>query len=103
MITPEQCPGYQGCAVPLCFKDVSLTPACWYPGEPVCKLRQAPKWVKTQRRIAKKLGIPKDADNGREELGSFSVLMLEAVRAVTTKIRGIDLETETEAAWLNKR
>ena len=103
MTSPEQCPGYQECTAPLCFMDKSLTQACWYPGEPVCKLRQVPKWVKTQRRIAKALGIPKDADKGQEHYGAFSVQMLESVKRITSKIRGVDFESETEQAWLNKR
>ena len=103
MISPEQCPGYQGCAAPLCFVDKSLAQACWYPGEPVCKLRQVPKWIKIQRRITKVLGIRKDADNGQERYGAFTVKMLEAVRRMTPQIRGIDTETEAELAWLNKR
>lgn len=102
-ITNAQCHGYQGCTAPLCFMDKSLAQACWYPGEPVCKLRQVPKWVKKQRRIAKALGIAKDADKGIEDYGAFTVKMLEVIRAVSSKIKGINFETETEQAWLNKR
>jgi len=99
----SRCPNFEGCSAPLCHIDKSLSQAVWYPGEPVCKLRQCPKWVKMQRRIAKVLGIPKDADNGQEAYGAFSVQMLESAKRITPKIRGIDFESETEGAWHNKR
>jgi len=51
----EECSNFDICSAPLCPLDKdSLENGIWYPDEEICRKRNAPMWVKAQRKIVKK-------------------------------------------------
>jgi len=51
------CPRFEQCSAPLCpLDEKGSLPGVWYPDEEICKKTPAPKWVRRQRKIAKKTG-----------------------------------------------
>ena len=97
MITPEQCPGFEGCKAPLCPVDSSFGLALWFPNEPVCQARayRGEPWRKAQIKIARKA-----IDRG----SCYTVKMLSAVKVVRREIRGIadGEDAEAQSAWLRQ-
>jgi len=79
----ESCYSYKnGCNAQLCPLDPSsLDNALWYPDETICRRRGLPdtKWIKTQRKIAKKA---KDCDTFYQ----FSDLV--SIQRVSAGIKG---------------
>ncbi|MFO8101068.1 MAG: hypothetical protein R6U37_02700 [Dehalococcoidia bacterium] len=90
------CRHYQNCDAPLCPEDPNVRQCIWFPGEPVCRLKNAPEWVAKQRKIARLKGI----DSGKY----FTVRILEKIREITPEIEGADPELfEGEKAWLARQ
>ena len=90
------CPHYKVCDAPLCPKDINFGRYQWFPGEPVCKLKDAPDWVDKQRKINR----IKEIDTSK----FFTFKMLNAIESVTADIDGVDPELVTgEKIWLTKR
>ncbi|MDR2177543.1 MAG: hypothetical protein LBP20_05815 [Treponema sp.] len=85
------CKYFDGCSAPLCPRDGGLEKRAWFPDEDICRLADAPGWVKRQRKIAKK------AAPG----GYFTPAMLEQDCRVTKGMRGIDPngDERERAAW----
>lgn len=54
-----ECNSFEKCSAPICPLDHPEN-AIWYPSEDTCTKRPIPKWVKKQRRIAKKTKKPGD-------------------------------------------
>jgi len=85
---------YKDCAAPLCPKDVSFGKRVWFPYEPVCRLKDAPEWVKKQRQIARLKGI----DDGKY----FTFRMLKKIDEVRRDMQGADPDYVTaERIWFN--
>ena len=77
-----KCPYFDTCDAPLCVNDASsLKNGIWYPDEPICKIRNAPEWVKRQRKIAKKV---------REKNKYFTLEMLKHRARITAALEGLD-------------
>jgi len=46
---------WEKCSAPICPEDEqSLKKSIWYPDEKICTQRDAPDWVRTQRKVAKR-------------------------------------------------
>ena len=87
------CRHYKNCDAPLCPEDVNVKQCLWFPGEPVCRLRNAPEWIAKQRRINRVKSI------NREKY--FTVRMLERIKEITSDLEGADSELfKGEKAWL---
>ena len=86
--TDPPCSIYNRCSAPICpLHDISK--AIWYADEPICSKREfstTEKFIKVQRRIAKKTKRNTDA-------GFFTKDMLNSIGGVTSKIRGTDPST----------
>ena len=92
------CPNFNSCDSPLCFLDeTSVKSGIWYPGEGICRRRDAPDWVRKQKAIAK-TKAPSDK--------YFTVEMLEAIKQVRKGIGGINPDQplrqakEAEGKWI---
>jgi hypothetical protein len=48
------CKYFEACDAPMCPKQEPVK-TVWFPGESVCKLQDAPGWVKRQRKVARKV------------------------------------------------
>jgi len=95
------CPHFElGCDAPLCPIHPSVVNSIWYPDEEVCKRRNAPDWVKKQRRTVKAKSPPDRF---------FTIAMLEAVHQIRPGIEGlnpdvpIDQSAVREQNWISKR
>ena len=95
-IGPNECRFYEGCTAPLCPLNTNLGRSIWYPGEPVCHLKEAPDWARKQRRIARLPGI----DHSR----CFTIRMLTSLAQVNKGLQGIPPDDpEEEKAWLRQQ
>ena len=84
------CPNFNSCDSPLCFLDeTSVRNGIWYPGEEVCRRRDAPDWVRKQKAIVK-TKAPKDK--------YFTVAMLRAIKQVRKGIGGVSPDQPLEQA-----
>jgi len=82
----EDCPSFDTCGAPLCPLDLeSLKNGIFYPDEEICKRRNAPAWIKVQRKIAKKTG---DKDK------YFTYEMLAQNCVISKGITGLDPDKE---------
>jgi hypothetical protein len=75
--------------------DEGMAQAIWFADEPVCRLQDAPEWVKRQKKLAK-TGAPVTA-------GCFTLPMLERHCVVGKKISGIAPDADRKVAeenWL---
>ena len=89
------CRHYQNCDAPLCPEDINLKQCLWFPGEPICRLKNAPDWVNKQRKISRLKGIDKEK--------YFTVRILERIKEINRDLEGADPELfEGEKAWLAK-
>ncbi len=91
------CAHFEHCNAPLCPQNAeSLEHAAWFPDEEICKLSNAPAWVRRQRRIAR-VANPE---------GLFTVAMLAADCILRRGIQGLDPDRAAasrqndEAKWL---
>ena len=78
----ETCPSYGKCSAPLCpLDDKTLQTCIWYPDEPICVRHNLPdtKWLKVQRRIAKRT---KNRDT------FYRLSDLRRIRRVSPSIKG---------------
>ncbi len=90
------CHHYQNCDAPLCPEDVNLKQCLWFPGEPVCRLKNAPEWAHKQRKIAKLKNIDKEK--------YFTVRILDRIKEITDDLQGADTElSQGEKAWLSNQ
>ncbi len=90
------CRYYQNCDAPLCPQDVNVKQCIWFPGEPICRLKDAPEWVAKQRKISKLKGIDQEK--------YFTVRILESIREITSDLEGANTEFfEGERAWLARQ
>ena len=90
------CRHYQNCDAPLCPEDVNVKSCLWFPGEPICRLRNGPDWVLKQRKLSR----VKDIDPEK----CFTVRMLERIEDIASEIEGANPETaRAEAVWLAKQ
>ena len=91
-----QCPKFERCNAALCPHDI--TPGMlWYADTEVCRSADAPRWVKTQRKIAKL-----NPDPHRW----FTKKMLESIRRVDKGILGIEsvgYSAAKEKEWIASR
>jgi hypothetical protein len=76
------CKHFEDCSVPICPRDAGAAQAVWFADEQVCRLQDAPEWVKRQRKIAK-IGVSATA-------GCFTLNMLERRCVIGKKITGTD-------------
>ncbi|MFO8009832.1 MAG: hypothetical protein R6U89_03360 [Dehalococcoidia bacterium] len=89
------CRYYNDCDAPLCPQDINLEQCLWFPREQVCRLRNAPDWVKKQRKISRIKNIDEEA--------YFTVTMLQKIGEITSDIRGADPESvDGEREWLSR-
>ena len=94
------CKYFDGCSAPMCPKHKEAEETQWFPNEDVCCLRDAPAWVKRQRKISKKA---KDKD-----ALFFTFLMLNRDCRISKGIKGIDPDgtkkerDAAEKAWLKR-
>lgn len=92
-IGPNDCNFYEGCEAPLCPLNTNLGRSVWFPGEPVCRLKDSPDWVWKQRRLARLSSI----DRSR----CFTIRMLTNLTHVTKGIQGINPnQPDEERAFL---
>ena len=90
------CRYYQNCDAPLCPEDVNVNQCLWFPGEPVCRLKNSPSWVAKQRKINKLKNID------REKF--FTVRMIERLIDINNDLEGADSNLyQGEKAWLAKQ
>ena len=90
------CHHYQNCDAPLCPEDVNVKQCIWFPGEPICRLKNAPDWVAKQRKIARLKSIDREK--------YFTVRILERIEEITSDVEGADPELfEGEKAWLARK
>jgi len=85
------CPRFEmGCSSPLCPLDEnSINDGIWYPGEEICRRRDAPDWVKRQRAIVK-AKAPSDK--------YFNIAMLRVLKQVRKGIGGVSPDQPLEQA-----
>jgi hypothetical protein len=76
------CKYFEGCSAPICPRDAGAAHAVWFADEPMCRLQDAPEWVKRQRKIAK--------TGATAITGCFTLSMLERHCIVGKKMAGID-------------
>ena len=84
---------------PLCpVQENTVKRGIWYPDEPICQAEQFQEvsWIKKQQQIA--------ALKLTTEDGFFTVRMLEAIRVVSSNLRGADPDDpRAESKWLKQR
>jgi len=81
MSSPD-CWNYENCSAPLCPLDRESETCGWFPDEDVCILKDAPAWVKVQRKLSK-YGIPWTA-------GYFTIEMLKHPCPMGRGAKGLD-------------
>jgi hypothetical protein len=95
-----KCKYFDGCSAPVCPVDTGAADTAWFAGEPCCRLRNVPEWVKRQRKTAE--------TRARETTGCFTVPMLERRCVIGKKMTGIDPDgtdaerKNAEKIWLDK-
>lgn len=90
------CRYYQECEAPMCPKDIDFGKCLWFPGEPVCRLKEVPDWVLKQRKIAKLPAIDPNK--------YFTLRMLNSIDDISLGLEGIDPEYfGGEKLWLSKQ
>jgi hypothetical protein len=82
------CKHFEYCSAPICPKDAKSAQGVWFADEQVCRLQNAPEWVKRQRKITK-TGVSATA-------GCFTLPMLERRCVIGKKITGIDPDATDE-------
>jgi hypothetical protein len=85
------CKSFTTCSAPVCPLDSHIEDASYFPHEPICSSRQATKglkWIKTQRKIARKT-------NNSSDIGYFTHEMLRTTKRVTPKTTGIDPDSQS--------
>lgn len=84
---------------PLCpVQESTLRNGVWYPDEPICQAEQFQdvSWIKKQHQIA---ALKLTTDDG-----FFTVRMLEAIRLVSSSLKGADPDdAKAESKWLRER
>ena len=95
-IGPNECRFYEGCTAPLCPLNTNLGRSFWFPGEPICHLKEAPDWVRKQRKIAR----IKSTDQGR----GFTIRMLASITQTPRGLQGVTPDDPVkERAWLRQQ
>jgi hypothetical protein len=92
----EKCPRFDYCSTALCPRDPHPR-RYWYADTEICKMKNPPKWVKTQKRIQE---INPDPHS------YYTQKMLESVTRVTKDITGISFVgyyKSGEDRWIHDR
>jgi len=93
----EQCKYFDYCNAPLCPLNAKhLIIDAWYPDEEICRLKTVPKWIKTQKKIAKKT---------KDKNKYYTYKMLNRNCKVKIGIAGLDPDKPEKLqlrAWLKK-
>ena len=78
------CPGFEGCASPICPLDKSFNKAAWYADEDICMVRTFRKehWRIIQRKIKKV-----QAKHSVE--GFFTLSLMEKMFRITGRVKGL--------------
>jgi hypothetical protein len=80
------CKYFDGCSAPLCPRDEGVTDRTWFPDEDICRLADAPEWVKWQRRVSKGMkGI--DPDGTDKERAADEAAWFKAHPVMTAEMR----------------
>ena len=91
----SECPRFEICSAPLCpLEEKELQTKIWFPDDEICKKQPAPKWVATQRKIAKK---------AKDKNKYFTFGMLNRNCRISKGILGLDPEKDEVsqlAKWL---
>ena len=79
----RSCKNFDNCNASLCpfDRDPGLERRIWFPNEEICTRRNMPKWVKKQKRIARKTTLGFEA-------GYFTITDLMKGTKVTKTMRG---------------
>lgn len=91
-IAEKDCPSYETCSAPLCPLDIGNH--VFFPDEDICKKRNPPAWVRTQKKIAKR-AVDRDT--------YYTIDMLLEVKRVTAHISGADPDKVNDEAWIKGR
>ena len=97
----DACSSFSTCSAALCpAREDWLAEAVWSLAEPVCARRWpggGPKWLQTQKRLAKRLRAA-----GVRDCGLWTWRMLARLAQVTRGVRGLgpDDGDAEEAAWM---
>jgi hypothetical protein len=89
------CKYFDGCSAPLCPNDGGMAGRIWFPDEDVCRLADAPGWVRRQRKISRR------AAPG----GCFTAAMIGHDCRIRKGMKGMDpdetgaMRAGGEAAW----
>ena len=95
----KKCRYYEVCSAPLCPKDAKSMESCtWFPDEEICRCKQVPKWVRTQKSIQRVA----DKDTACQHCFTLPMLMVARKNAI-----GIDPSSKIpirkqEVGWLKK-
>ncbi|MBA7706908.1 hypothetical protein ES703_115767 [subsurface metagenome] len=82
----EDCPKYETCSATLCpLNNPEEESAYWYPDEEICRKHPVPDWVKSQKKIAKKV---------KDRSKYFTFKMLNRNCRITKGIIGLDPEKD---------
>jgi hypothetical protein len=97
---PTDCQWYKKCNAPLCpYDQKTLEYGVFYPDEEICRLRDCPDWVITQK-VVRRVKARNDM--------YFTYEMLKAIDTVRRGIRGISPglpsqeRKQAEQAWINR-
>ena len=71
---PQDCKNWATCKAPLCPLDDKNDKVIWYPEDDICRRRGMPKWVSTQKKIAR---IVKD------KTGYFTLADIQKIQRVS--------------------
>lgn len=89
-LSPDNCPGFEGCDAPLCPLASELERCIWYPDEAICQRRDMRfDWVRKQKLIAKRHS---SVD------GFFTVGALMSLRRVSKRTKGTDPDSRSSLA-----
>jgi hypothetical protein len=92
------CKYFDGCSAPLCPRDEGIADRTWFADEDICRLADAPEWVKRQRKVSRKAAMG----------GYFTVAMLKQDCRIPKGMKGIDPNgtdkerADDETAWFKE-
>lgn len=98
----------EACSAPMCPLENNLNPnwdnphahAIWYPDEEICRRQPVPRWVKRQKKIAKKCKL-------ENMVFYFNLIMLKQNPTIAMGIKGLDPdsirnEEKLMKGWIKK-
>jgi hypothetical protein len=93
-----KCKYFDGCSAPLCPQDEGIADRTCFADEDICRLADAPEWVKRQRKVSRKAAMG----------GYFTVAMLKQDCRIPKGMKGIDPDgtdeerVADEATWFKE-